>query len=98
MVANPGSYEAVNPLSEIVDGTSFTIPASSDANFYWLAIPVDMIADDLTVHKRLEIDGAPADNCSASLAFVGPNGINYNLYKLNTVPMTIALPIVYVVN
>ena len=98
MLANPGSYEQVNSLSEIVDGTSFTIPASSSANFYWLAIPVDMIGDDLTVHKRFEIDGAPADNCSEKLAFVGPNGTNYNLYKLNTVPMTIELPIVYVVN
>jgi hypothetical protein len=98
MLANPGSYEQVNSLSEIVDGTSFTIPASSSANFYWLAIPVDMIGDDLTVHKRFEIDGAPADNCSEKLPFVGPNGTNYNLYKLNTVPMTVELPIVYVVN
>ena len=57
-----------------------------------------MIGDDLTVHKRLEIDGAPADSCSASLSFVGPNGTNYTLYKLNTVPMNIELPIVYVVN
>ena len=69
-----------------------------------------MIGDDLTVHQRFEINGAPADSCSASLAFVGPNGTNYNLYKLRSVPMTglqdpnnpntydQPLPVVYVVN
>ena len=88
MLANPGSYEQVNTLPAIANGTSFIIPISVASNFYWLAIPDTMGIGDLTVEKRLELDGAPADNCSASLAFVGPNGVPYTLYKLNTVPMT----------
>ena len=96
MLANPGSYEPVGELPELVNGTTFTMPASITANFYWIAIPVSAGIPDLTVTPTIEISGAPADICSDKLNFVRDNGEEYTLYKLNTVPTAGSIEIKYV--
>ena len=96
MLANPGSYEPVGELPVLVNGTTFTMPTSITANFYWIAIPVSAGIPDLTVTPKIEISGAPADICSDKLNFVRDNGEEYTLYKLNTVPTTGSIEIKYV--
>ena len=96
MLANPASYETVGELAELVDGTTFTMPASITANFYWIAIPTSAGIPDLTVNPKIEISGAPADICSDKLNFVRDNGEEYTLYKLNTVPTAGSVDIKYV--
>lgn len=96
MLANPGSYEPVGELPELVNGTTFTMPTSITANFYWIAIPVSAGIPDLTVTPTIEISGAPADICSDKLNFVRDNGEEYTLYKLNTVPTAGSIEIKYV--
>ena len=96
MLANPGSYEPVGELPELVNGTTFTMPTSITANFYWIAIPVSAGIPDLTVTPKIEISGAPADICSDKLNFVRDNGEEYTLYKLNTVPTAGSIEIKYV--
>ena len=96
MLANPGSYETVGELPELVDGTTFTMLASITANFYWIAIPTSAGIPDLTVNPKIEISGAPADICSDKLDFVRDNGEEYTLYKLNTVPTAASVDIKYV--
>ena len=96
MLANPGSYEPVGELPVLVNGTTFTMPTSITANFYWIAIPVSAGIPDLTVTPKIEISGAPADICSDKLNFVRDNGEEYTLYKLNTVPTAGSIEIKYV--
>lgn len=96
MLANPDSYEPVGELPELVNGTTFTMPTSITANFYWIAIPVSAEIPDLTVTPTIEISGAPADICSDKLNFIRDNGEEYTLYKLNTVPTTGSIEIKYV--
>ena len=96
MLANPDSYEPVGELPELVNGTTFTMPTSITANFYWIAIPVSAGIPDLTVTPKIEISGAPADICSDKLNFVRDNGEEYTLYKLNTVPTAGSIEIKYV--
>ena len=96
MLANPASYETVGELAELVDGTTFTMPASITANFYWIAIPTSAGIPDLTVNYKIEISGADADKCSDKLNFVRDNGEEYTLYKLNTVPTAGSVDIKYV--
>jgi hypothetical protein len=96
MLANPASYEPVGELAELVDGTTFTMPASITANFYWIAIPTSAGIPDLTVNPKIEISGAPADICSDKLNFVRDNGEEYTLYKLNTVSTAGSADIKYV--
>ena len=96
MLANPASYETVGELVELVDGTTFTMPVSITANFYWIAIPTSAGIPDLTVNPKIEISGAPADICSDKLNFVRDNGEEYTLYKLNTVPTAGSVDIKYV--
>jgi len=96
MLANPESYEPVGELPELVNGTTFTMPTSITANFYWIAIPVSAGIPDLTVTPKIEISGAPADICSDKLNFVRDNGEEYTLYKLNTVPTAGSIEIKYV--
>jgi hypothetical protein len=97
MVANSGSYESYQTLASVSDGTSWThgATASGQGNFYWLAIPTSAGLPDLTVEPHLQIDGAPADVASEKLDF-NFGAIQYTLYKLNTVPMSQALPVIYV--
>ena len=95
MLANPGSYEPVGQVNQLINGTTFTMEASSTANFYWIAIPASLGIPDLTVNPRIEISGAPADVCSAKLAFIRNNGAEYTLYKLNTVPTAGSVEIRY---
>ena len=96
MLANPDSYEPVGELPELVNGTTFTMPASITANFYWIAIPVSAGIPDLTVTPKIEISGAPADICSDKLNFVRDNGEEYTLYKLNAVSTAGSIGIKYV--
>ena len=96
MLANPDSYEPVGELPELVNGTTFTMPTSITANFYWIAIPVSAGIPDLTVNPKIEISGAPADICSDKLNFVRDNGEEYTLYKLNTVPTAGSIEVKYV--
>ena len=95
MLANPGSYEPVGQVNQLINGTTFTMEASSTANFYWIAIPTSLGIPDLTVNPKIEISGAPADICSAKLAFTRNNGAEYTLYKLNTVPTAGSVEIRY---
>ena len=97
MVTNSGSYESYQTLASVSDGTSWThgATASGQGNFYWLAIPTSAGLPDLTVEPHLQIDGAPADVASEKLDF-NFGAIQYTLYKLNTVPMSQALPVIYV--
>ena len=96
MLANPDSYEPVGELPELVNGTTFTMPTSITANFYWIAIPVSAGIPDLTVTPKIEISGAPADICSDKLNFVRDNGEEYTLYKLNAVSTAGSIGIKYV--
>ena len=97
VVNNPEAYD-YDPSSTVdswEEGvTNFEIPASTDANFFWLIIPDSAGVPDLTQNAKISIDGAPDDVASEKLAFTY-DGAGYVLYKLNTVPTTAGINISY---
>ena len=96
MLANPFSYEAVGKLPELVNGTTFRMPMSITSNFYWLAIPSSAEIPDLTINAKIEINGSSADICSDKLNFTRNSGVEYTLYKLNTIPTIESIEVKYV--
>ena len=94
MIANPGSYAAVNAVT-LSSGIQFTMSASNTANYYWLVVPSNAGVPDLTVNAKLSLDGAPVDTCADKLDFQY-NGIAHTLYRLNTGTLAPSLLVEYI--
>ena len=83
MLANPGSYQAVNTQNGISSGDQFVFGTANSANFYWIAIADSLGVPDLTQNARLaDTNNNINDVAGGKLAF-NHGGVAYTLYRVN---------------